>query len=256
MKTSTNIRSLTCFVILLLTVSNCIKAQFPFNGLCPPSLLSATDPSARIQWEVQNNPEQVKAAAANQAYQNKMNKYLTVMKKADIHITRTESELQQICFFRSQAHFYLDSARLVLRKAKNNISKEGIYIKKLDMYIVSTTSFIVKVDSDLVIANVYKDSAVKETKEAEALCLSLGSDDNTSHNQNILNYIVQLGAGELPLSYFSRVEGIKVIKPDDGIKRFVVGVFNTKEEAVSIKEKMVQMGYADAFIRTMDSLYK
>ena len=72
----------------------------------------------------------------------------------------------------------------------------------------------------------------------------------------ILNYIVQLGAGELPLSYFSRVEGIKVIKPDDGIKRFVVWVFNTKEEAVSIKEKMVQMGYADAFIRTMDSLYK
>jgi cell division protein FtsN len=58
------------------------------------------------------------------------------------------------------------------------------------------------------------------------------------------------------MDYFAKIKDIKVVTPDDGIKRYVIGVYNTKEEAISVKEKMTQLGYTEAFVRTMDSLYQ
>jgi hypothetical protein len=255
MKTIRKIRILTYITVLLIAVYNNTKAQLPSNNI---AALCNYDPNILIHGRDRNDSVQSNCSADNLTLNDKMNKYFGVMKKADIYETKAETQLQEVYYLRLQSHYYIDSTRYTLRKAKRDFSKTSIYIKKLNFFIEITSSFAMKVDSVIRVANAFKDSAVAETKEAEAICLTFSSDIKIipANTTSIFNYVVQLGAGDMSQSYFKKVEGIKIIKPSDGLKRYVLGPFNTKEEAISIKEKMVLLGYADAFIRTLDSLYK
>ena len=60
--------------------------------------------------------------------------------------------------------------------------------------------------------------------------MQINQDEEDINNPKILDYVVQLGAGNMKSDYFDRVEGVKIVKPDDGMKRFVIGLFNTKKE--------------------------
>jgi hypothetical protein len=187
---------------------------------------------------------------------NKIDVYLRLMKKADAYEVKTETEIQKINDLKNQAHFYIDSAKVISKKAKRNMSKPDIYFQKLNLFTDFSTSFIRKADSVLIIANAFKDSAYAKEKEAEAFCLAINQEEETNNNPSVLNFVVQLGTGNLESNYFNKVEGVKVVQPNDGVKKFVVGLFNTKKEALACEEKMIQLGYTDSFVRTMESLYK
>jgi hypothetical protein len=179
------------------------------------------------------------------------------MKTADNYEVLTEMELQKIDFLRNQAHHYMDSAKTMSRKAKKDMSKADNYIQKINIFVAITSNYLQEADTVLTIANIYKDSAFKKNKEAEVLCLALTQEKKDPDVQQNLNYVVQLGAGNnLDVNYFNKAENVKVVIPNDGIKRFVIGLFNSQEDAKECKQKMIQLGYADAFIRTMDSLYR
>jgi len=63
-------------------------------------------------------------------------------------------------------------------------------------------------------------------------------------------YTVQIAAGRhIKQSYFEKAIGYKVIPSSDGLKRYVVGEYNSKEEALNQKQKMNFLGYEDAFVK-------
>jgi hypothetical protein len=203
---------------------------------------------------------QIRTTAQDSSFDNKMDEYLLLVKTADIYEAKTEREFQKINLLKMQAHLYIDSAKVISMKVKNDKSKASIYNQKINILMVFTTSSISKLDSILKVANAYKDSALIKNKEAEAFCLKINRKEEKIKHPVILNYVVQLGAGNLDLSYFNKVKDIKKeiisVLCNDGIKRYVVGIFNTPEEAIVCKDKLKQVGYKDAIIRTMESLYK
>ena len=107
----------------------------------------------------------------------------------------------------------------------------------------------------MVVANSYKDSAIIKNTEAEKIKIEMFQEEEKNSKLN-LNYVVQLGAGNINSNYFSKVKDVKVVKSNGGVNRYIVGLFNTKDEATDFKEKMVQLGYTEAIIRTIDSLYE
>ncbi|NVO01184.1 MAG: PD40 domain-containing protein [Bacteroidetes bacterium] len=77
----------------------------------------------------------------------------------------------------------------------------------------------------------------------------------TQVDTNKLNiYTVQVGAGNMNLSYFSKVKDYEIkLNKKDLLKRFIVGRFTNKEEAFTFRQKMVFLGYEDAFVRTISA---
>jgi cell division protein FtsN len=67
-------------------------------------------------------------------------------------------------------------------------------------------------------------------------------------------YGVQIGAfaQSIPSYIFSGTENVKAYRGSEGLVRFVVGNVNTREEALSIRDKMQRAGYTDAFIVHLD----
>lgn len=78
-------------------------------------------------------------------------------------------------------------------------------------------------------------------------------------------YAVQVGAGNINMQYFEELRkldknnnlpfpkrGIKNARtseiPGDRLRRFIIGKFKTKEEALPLLKQVVEMGYKDAFI--------
>jgi hypothetical protein len=185
-----------------------------------------------------------------------MDEYLRLIKKVDTYKVKTENELQEINYLKTQANLYIDSAKIISKKAKRNISDTAVYIQKFSCFIGFSSTYIRKVDSALTIASAYKDSALVNNKVANDFNIKIQDDKEEINGPAInLNYVVQLGAGNMDIKYFDKVEKVKVVKSNDGIKRFIVGLFNTKNEAMAFKEKMIRLGYSDAIVRTIDSLY-
>ena len=79
---------------------------------------------------------------------------------------------------------------------------------------------------------------------------------NETTLQNTSFFIVQLGAGNMNLSYFSKVPDIKIVSCKDGIKRYVLPQHFSKSEAAKKKEELMKLGYEQIFIRTEESLDK
>jgi len=187
----------------------------------------------------------------------KMDEYFRLMKKADVYEARSENELITIDSLKNFAHNYIDSAKVYSLKAKDDRSKAAIYLQKLNLFLGCSNSYLIKADSAIAIGNIYKDSAIIKDKEAEAYCLTISQEEKEALNQQAFNYVVQIGAGnKMKADYFDKVADVKVVKANDGVKRYVVGLFNTRDEAKACKQKMIILGYPDAFIRTIESLYK
>lgn len=67
-------------------------------------------------------------------------------------------------------------------------------------------------------------------------------------------YFVQVGAFKtaVPIDYYSNIEGIQTVNADTLVK-YIVGGYLTREPAEKLKNKMVQMGYTDAFVVFIES---
>jgi|GEM_PF-3057922 len=64
-------------------------------------------------------------------------------------------------------------------------------------------------------------------------------------------YTVQVGAGSVKKAYFDKVLDVRSINCKDGIMRFVSGKFPTKEEAFLQRQRLIFLGYEDAFVRVI-----
>ncbi len=76
----------------------------------------------------------------------------------------------------------------------------------------------------------------------------------TEYNYEL--YVIQLGAGNMNMSYFSKVPEIKTVECKDGVKRYVLPLPYTKMEANIKKEDLMKLGYEQIFVRTKESLDK
>jgi len=78
---------------------------------------------------------------------------------------------------------------------------------------------------------------------------------DTTHTTIITNdtnqcYTVQIAAGRnIKKSYLEKAIGYKTISCSDGLKRYIIGEYNTKEEALNQRQKMVFLGYEDSFVK-------
>jgi len=192
----------------------------------------------------------------NDLLKNKIEEYSLLIKEANVYEAQTETELQKINYINIQAQLYFDSAKVISRKAEKDILNADIYIQKFNLYIDLFSSFLRKADHALTIANAFKDSTSVKNKQAADLCLNIQQDQPAYNSLNYnIDYVVQLGTGNINLNYFDKVEDVKVVKSIDGKNRFIVGFFDTKNEAIAYKDKMIELGFPDAFVFTTESLY-
>lgn len=102
-----------------------------------------------------------------------------------------------------------------------------------------------------------KDTVSSRTVKTTTLITSIEPDpeDKKESTTGEFSYCVQLGAfkEEVPLDLANRffkisARGIKNFKDDNGFTTFTVGNFKTREEAVPLKNEMLEKGFQGAFI--------
>ena len=189
------------------------------------------------------------------SFKKNNDEYLYLMRVADIYEAKTENEIKNVNYLKSQAHHYIDSAKVVNRMKKNSKTTSDVFDKKINKYVNVSTLLIRKADSSLTVANSYKDSVIIKKREAEKIKIAMLHEEDKNSKLN-LNYVVQLGSGNINSNYFSKVKDVKIVKSNGGVNRYIVGLFGTKDEASAYKEKMIKLGFTDATIRTIDSLYE
>lgn len=187
----------------------------------------------------------------------KMQVYKEMLLKANVYQAKAEEELKNVKFYQKQARNYLDSSFVIAKKAETDKKNAQLYLLQFNYVYDLADKFIAKSDSLMSVVDAYKDTAVMKNREAETFYLGLVDKYNAQMTSDSLHpqiFTVQLGAGNMSIDYFSKVTELEVITPGDGIKRFITGSFTTKEAALECKNKMLDLGYTDAFIRSMESL--
>jgi hypothetical protein len=186
----------------------------------------------------------------------KMNEYKELIKKADKYEAMTETELKKTTQYKMDARSLLDSANSTVKKAETDTKHAKFYLYQFNYLIDECTRLTVKADSTLLIAQQYKDTANTYNKNAESYYFKIAEEYKPVQGDSSkpVIYVIQLGAGDMSGKYFEKIEGVEPVTPSDGIKRFIVGRYNSKEAALEIRQKMIEQGFTDAFIRTLDSL--
>lgn len=66
-------------------------------------------------------------------------------------------------------------------------------------------------------------------------------------------YTIQIMALKIPIEaeFFDNLDNVKVFVGDDGLTRFTYRKFNSYNKAVKVMNRLIRMGYWDAFIRTV-----
>lgn len=188
----------------------------------------------------------------------KMNEYNEMLKKADVYEVKTEKELRNITYYKSEARIFLDSALKVSKLAENDKSNTKFYVMQFNYLYDKSSVMANEADSIYKVAVFYKDTANKFNREAESLYLTFAENnksvfDNDSTKHEI--FVIQLGAGFIEDNLLKEAgSDLEVITPSDGIKRYIAGKFSNKESAVEYRKKMIDLGFVDAFVRTLDSL--
>jgi tetratricopeptide (TPR) repeat protein len=99
---------------------------------------------------------------------------------------------------------------------------------------------------------------IDSTREITGLlCKNISSDTALIGKNKIFEndtiYTVQVAAGKnLKISEFNTLYGIKECTGKDGVKRYVIGEFNNKLEAESLRSEMIRLGFGDAWIPSID----
>ncbi len=67
-----------------------------------------------------------------------------------------------------------------------------------------------------------------------------------------VRYTVQVGAGNMKIRYFSRLKQVRLCTGLDGMNRFLFGQYPSLDEARLVRDKLVELGYRDAWIPLID----
>ena len=76
---------------------------------------------------------------------------------------------------------------------------------------------------------------------------------SSSQERSEMFYTVQIGAGNMKISYFNKLKNIRLCEGDDGLTRFIVGEFSSKDEALRVRDEIMKLGYLDAWIPEIDA---
>lgn len=188
----------------------------------------------------------------------KMDEYKEMLKKADKYEVRTEKELKNINYYKAEAEFFLDSALKVSKIAEIDKSNAKLYLMEFN-YLYNQCSLMTnRVDSVYKIAQLFKDTANRLNNDAELFYLTIPEVNNPVVNKDSTKseiFVIQLGAGYIEKDLLKKAgNDLEVITPSDGIKRYIVGKYLKKETALENCQKMIELGFVDAFIRTLSSL--
>jgi len=77
-------------------------------------------------------------------------------------------------------------------------------------------------------------------------------DQDPSRHVSTGRYTVQVGAGNMKISHFKKLQKVKVCKGVDGLNRFIIGRFDEIHEAEKVRSGVVNLGYYDAWIPEID----
>jgi|GEM_PF-1865652 len=133
--------------------------------------------------------------------------------------------------------------------------------------VIADTAQIVKKDSSKIVKTV-TDTIAKNTNPNNLTNNTNNSNNtnnnNSNNNTNNVNsnnnqnevaeifYTVQVGAGEIKRAYFEKVLDVRALNHcKDGMVRFISGKYKTKEEAFIQRQRLMFLGYEDAFVRTI-----
>jgi tetratricopeptide (TPR) repeat protein len=64
-------------------------------------------------------------------------------------------------------------------------------------------------------------------------------------------YSVQVGAGNMDETYFSKVTDLRTAKYNNGVKRFLTGKFSSRNEAAARAKELIGLGYREAYFTRM-----
>jgi len=209
-----------------------------------------------ILFGVRYSFSQDTSAYQNESITKKIIQYQSMEKKAEIYEMQAQMQLQNVSFYKKDARVYFDSAYIVSKKAEIDKNNAQLYLIQFNFFYNLASKLASKADTAMKMAELLQDSASMKHKETDEFFLKLAEQYNQVVERNLVDstYTVQLEAGDMLLSKFSNVKGVEVIVPSDKIKRFVVGLFKTKIEADAFRQKMVELGYSKAFVRSLDSL--
>jgi len=187
---------------------------------------------------------------------SKMNEYKEMIKKADKFEAKSEMALQKTNQYKADARRFLDSAYVIAKKGESDKANAKLYAIQMNYFFDASSSLANKADSSLKIAQLNKDSSNILNKKAEAFYFDISEEYKPAQGDTAkpIVYVIQLGAGDENNKYFEKLEGIETITPSDGIKRYIIGKFTSKEAAMDYRQKLIDKGFTDAFIRTQDSL--
>ncbi|HPS18184.1 MAG TPA: hypothetical protein PKY41_13290 [Bacteroidales bacterium] len=207
---------------------------------------------------------------------NKMQVYMNLQEEANSYEHLASLELNKVSIYKDFARTFLDSIQILALKAEVDKSHSQLYINQINYYYDAANKLLAKSDSLINIANAYKDSANIKNKAAKAYYLLLADQyepvtikqDTVNINSNkkdlqltpiqlsdidsSITYTVQVGCGNLNMEYFNKISDIKIIIKKDGLKRYVTGNFKSKKDALEYRKKIIELGYKDAFIQTIE----
>jgi hypothetical protein len=239
-------RHLFLFITILV-----LSATYSYSQQQPAGQKDSTGKANPVK---NDSLERVKKEKMDSIYNSKMAEYKDILKKADLYEARTEVEIQKTTLYKTEARLLLDSSNSVIKKAGSDKKHAKFYLYEFNYLIDKCALLTGQADSSLLVAQHYKDTANVFNKQAESFYFTIAEQYKPQVDSGRpVTYVIQLGAGDMNNKYFEKVQGVEVITPSDGIKRFIIGKYDTKESALEYRQKMIEQGFTDAFIRTQDS---
>lgn len=150
----------------------------------------------------------------------------------------------------NRAKIYIDSSEVEKKNAENYLAQLEVINNRLNA-----------MDSLLKYSALTGDSLLKYLATNTQSLITPEQTQILNKLSQPSTYVVQIGAGDnMDIKYFSKVKNLVIYIGNDGLKRYTVGEFITQEDAVSLKQKMIDLGFKDCFIRRIDpetmKLYK
>ena len=191
---------------------------------------------------------------------SKIKEYTKKIRKADVYEAKTEQTLLKVTNYNLESRNFLDSALAISKKAESDKKNIEQYITLFNHYYFLSSSLSQKADSLYKKALLLRDSTNRYYKEAEAYYFEVAEEylklqEAENEEETPVYYVIQVCAGKIEKEEMEKVKSeVSIITPSDGIRRYIVGSFTSERKAIEYRKKMIDLGFKDSFIRTLNSL--
>jgi hypothetical protein len=189
---------------------------------------------------------------------DEMQLYMDMIKTADHYELISEMELQKLNFLLTETYKYFDSASVLIIKAEKNGHNALNLLKKANNITDQSYMLLQKIDSAYSVASAYKDSAYLSQYESDQYYMKLASDYRPVINREAFSfttYIVLIKTKDISEKYIDKTSDLRTITTANGEKEYIVGQFDSKDEAVKYSQDVARMGYADTYVKSLDIDY-